>query len=313
MQCTQRASGCFACGATVALLQAPMHHGGPAGMARLRIENLHCALRPYPAKMRPADHLAPALKSFFSSLPCHGNAARRRYIVLRTGASDAGNRDVPSANPTYLRSKANMPTFATIGPEGSDHHFVLQRYLASHGITEASRLVVFDDFHCGARDVVDGGADYLLQCAVHPAAAEIASTYRPHLVVVDAFISPSRPMALVRAREGGVGRGRVAVQPASQNDADLSCWSEVIYEPSVAAVQNGLRARRYEAGIVFMSFALANCDEWQVLASIGTACEAWIVYGREAVDKGDAVVWRDSPVAHQYWLGMDRSPNCGGS
>jgi hypothetical protein len=227
--------------------------------------------------------------------------------------SDVGNRYVLSASLTYLRSKTTMLTFATIGPEGSDHHFVLQRYLASHGIAEASRLVVFDDFHGGAHDVLDGKVDYLLQCAVHPAAAEIASTYRPRLVVVDAFISPSRPMALVRARKSGDGRGRVALQPASQNNADLSCWSEVIYEPSVADVQNGLRTRRYDAGIVFMSFALANCDEWQVLASIGTTCEAWIVYGREAVDKGDAVVWRDSPVAHQYWLGMDRSPNCGGS
>ncbi|MGJ7491426.1 hypothetical protein [Variovorax sp. ZT4R33] len=206
-----------------------------------------------------------------------------------------------------------MLTFATLGPEGSDHHFVLQRYLASHGITEGVRQTFFDNFHIGARDVVEGRADYLLQCALDPAAAEIACTFRPRLVVVDAFISPSQPLALVRARNAGAGRGRVAMQPATQNGTDLSCWTEIIPEPSVAAVQQGLRARRYDAGIVFMSFALANCGEWQVLAPIGTFCNAWIVCGREAVDRGEAVVWRDSPVAHQYWLGMDRTPRCGGS
>lgn len=205
-----------------------------------------------------------------------------------------------------------MPTFATIGPEGSDHHFVLQQYLASHGITESSRQLLLDDFHVGARDVVEGRADYLLQCAVHPAATVIAGTYRPRLVVVDAFISPSRPMALVRARKTESGNGRIAVLPTTQGDADLSGWCDVVREPTVAAVQMGLQARRYDAGIVFMSFALANSDEWQVLASIETACDAWVVYGREAVDQGEAVVWRDSPVAHQYWLGMKRSPPCGG-
>lgn len=204
-----------------------------------------------------------------------------------------------------------MPTFATLGPEGSDHHFVLQRYLEAHGITQASQQILVDDFHSGARGVVDGRADYLLQCAVHPAAA-IAGAYRPRIVVVDAFISPSRPMALVRARRARAGRSRIAIQPATRGDADLSCWKEVVHESSVIAVQMGLQARRYDAGIVFMSFALANSDEWQVLASIKSACEAWIVYGREAVDKGDAVVWRDSPVALQYWLGMKRSPECGG-
>lgn len=103
------------------------------------------------------------------------------------------------------------------------------------------------------------------------------------------------------------------MQPSTQGDADLSSWCDIVHEPTVVAVQMGLQARRYDAGIVFMSFALANSDEWQVLASIRTACDAWVVYGREAVDQGDAVVWRDSPAAHQYWLGMKRSPTCGGS
>jgi len=149
---------------------------------------------------------------------------------------------------TARRSKPTMPTFATIGSEGSDHHVVLQQYLASHGITESSRQLLLDDFHAGARDVVEGRADYLLQCAVHPAATAIAGTYRPRLVVVDAFISPRRPMALVQARKTEGGNGRIAVQPTTQGDTDLSGWCDVVHEPTVAAVQMGLQARRTMQG-----------------------------------------------------------------
>lgn len=123
-----------------------------------------------------------------------------------------------------------MLTFSTLGQAGSNHHFVLQQYLAAHGIEEVSRIQLFDDFHAGARALIAGEADYLLQCAVHPAAAEITGTYRTGMAVVDAFISPSRPMALVRATHSEEGAGKVGVQPATQTYADLSAWPDVVHE-----------------------------------------------------------------------------------
>ncbi|SDE87605.1 hypothetical protein SAMN05444679_1362 [Variovorax sp. CF079] len=206
-----------------------------------------------------------------------------------------------------------MLTFSTLGLEGSNHHFVLQRYLAAHGIADATRIVLFDDFHSGARALIAGEADYLLQCAVHPAAAEITGTYRTAMVVVDAFISPSRPMALVRAIGSGEGAGKVGVQRATQNYADLSAWPTVVHEPTVLAVQAGLAEGRYEAGVVFASFAAAHAERFEVIEPIGAICDAWIVYGREAVDEGRAVVWKDSPVARQYRERIGRSSKHGGS
>ena len=193
-----------------------------------------------------------------------------------------------------------MLTFSTLGQAGSNHHFVLQQYLAAHGIEEACRIVLFDDFHAGARALIAGEADYLLQCAVHPAAAEITGTYRSAMVVVDAFISPSRPMALVRATHSEEGAGKVGVQPATQTYADLSAWPTVVHEPTVLAVQTGLSEGRYGAGIVFSDFAEKYADCFDVIEPIGTVCDAWIVYGREAVDQGRAVVWKDSPLARQF-------------
>lgn len=193
-----------------------------------------------------------------------------------------------------------MLTFSTLGCEGSNHHFVLQQYLAAHRLTKAARIVLFDDFHAGAQAVVRGEADYLLQCAVHPAAAEITGTYRADMVVVDAFISPSQPMALVRAAGRGNNSAMVGVQPATQSYADLSAWSSIVHEPTVLAVQGALVAGHYEAGIVFTSFAAAHAERFEVVTAIGAVCDAWIVYGRQAIDHGEAVVWKDSPVARQF-------------
>ncbi|SDZ70757.1 hypothetical protein SAMN05518854_11565 [Variovorax sp. YR266] len=193
-----------------------------------------------------------------------------------------------------------MLIFSTLGREGSNHHFVLQQYLAAHGIAETARIVLFDDFHSGARALIAGEADYLLQCAVHPAAAELTGSYRAAMVVVDAFISPSRPMTLVRTTGSGEGAGRVGVQPATQNYSDLSAWPTVVHESTVLAVQAGLTEGRYDAGIVFTSFAAAHAERFEAIESIGTVCDAWILYGRQAVDEGRAVVWKGSPVARQF-------------
>lgn len=199
-----------------------------------------------------------------------------------------------------------MLTFSTLGPEGGNHHYVLQHYLAAHRIADAARVVVFDDFHAGARELIEGHTDYMLQCTVHPAAAEITGRYRKHIRPVDAFISPSRPMTLVRARRAGLHPGVVGVQPATASYVDLSPWPQAVHEPTVLAVQIGLTEGRYDAGIVFSSFALAQADLYQVIEPIGPVCDAWTVFGRESVDAGAAVVWRDSPVARLYWLAIAR-------
>ena len=221
---------------------------------------------------------------------------------MRSGASLE-----PPCGGTSQRSRT-MLTFSTLGPEGGNHQFVLQQYLAVHGIADAARIVLFDDFHAGARDVAGGRVDYMLQCAVHPAAAEITGSYRSAIVPVDAFVSPSRPMALVRARRAdGDPGGRVGVQPATASYVDLSPWESVGHEPTVLAVQAGLVEGRYDAGIVFSSFALAHAGAFQIVEAIGTVCDAWIMFGRKAVDNGAAVVWRDSPVGRQYWLEIART------
>lgn len=191
-----------------------------------------------------------------------------------------------------------MLNFVTLGPSGSNHFHVLRRYLHLHGLTDAARTVLVDDFHAGAA-VIGEGADYLLQCAAHPDFAEVTGRYRHQMVPVDAFVAPSQPMSLVRLR-GARSPGIVAVQPATREYADLSGFSRVELLPTVSAVQDALLAGRFDAGIVFSAALDAHADRFELVQDLGSVCDAWVLFGRQAVDAGEPVVWRHSPVARQF-------------
>lgn len=193
-------------------------------------------------------------------------------------------------------------TFVTLGPAGSNHDFVLRRYLAAHCLQDRAAVVFVDDFHEGARRLMDDRAHFMLQCAVHPSTAEITGGYRQSVFVVDAFVSRSQPMALVRAVGPGAGAlpQRVGFQPATRDYADLSHWPEGVPEPTVAAVGQALLRGTYAAGIAFTTLVEAHPARFEVVEAIGSVCDAWVVYGTQPVDDDRAVVWADSPVARLY-------------
>ncbi|MDN8617316.1 hypothetical protein [Variovorax ginsengisoli] len=200
-----------------------------------------------------------------------------------------------------------MLTFLTLGPEGSNHDFVLRRYLAAHGVADhRARISLIDDFHEGARALKAGKADFMLQCAVHPQAAAVTGGYRKEVFVVDAFISPSRPMALLRARAPRKEVAHIAaVQPATQSYADLSAWSTIVHETTVSEVGRGLVDGRYAAGIAFSALADEHPGVFEVVEDIGAVCDAWIMYGVRPVDGGQAIVWTGSPVSSLYGAAGD--------
>ena len=205
-----------------------------------------------------------------------------------------------------------MPIFSTLGPAASNHVFVLRRYLDAHGLPDAE-IRLFEDFHAGADALQAGNADYMLQCAAHPEVPAITGAFRQTVMVVDAFVSPSQPMALVRMRapqrfdresvairEAPPACERVGVQPATERYVDLGAWRTVVHEPTVAHVQEGLLEGRYDAGIVFTGWAQEMEERVEVLSAIGTVCDAWILFGRERVDGGRPVVWTSSPVSRRF-------------
>ena len=60
-----------------------------------------------------------------------------------------------------------MLTFATLGPAGSNHEFVTERYLAFHGL-EGANVVLIDHFDDALRLLADGAADFVVQVGSIP-------------------------------------------------------------------------------------------------------------------------------------------------
>lgn len=206
-----------------------------------------------------------------------------------------------------------MSIFSTLGPATGNHAFVLRRYLEAHGLLPGTQILLFEDFHAGARAIERGEADFMLQCAAHPDVPAITGTYRRTVMVVDAFVSPSQAMELVRMRtpprpdrEGVIApcaphaAERVGAQPATACYADLGAWRTVVHEPTVTHVQEGLIEGRYGAGIVFSAWAERMHDRVERVSDIGTVSDAWILFGRERVDAGQALVWTSSPVSRRF-------------
>jgi hypothetical protein len=186
--------------------------------------------------------------------------------------------------------------FITLGPSGSNHEYVTRNYLAFHGIDRKAGVELAVDFEQGARAVLAGEADFLVQCAVHPATMATVAKYLEGLYVVDTFISPSQDLAIIR-RKAAARSGTLAVMAPTLDYTDASRWDRIEYVATVAEVSRGLVEGRYDAGLGFVSVANAHADQLVVEEFIGTVDDAWIVYGRTKISGGRLLAWPDSPAA----------------
>ena len=191
------------------------------------------------------------------------------------------------------------PVFVTLGPEGTNHALVARRYMAFHGLA-AARLLLVEDFRAGLAALAEGSADYLIQAAAHPDASGLIGEahFRHGVGVVDTFISPSRPLALLTRRDAD-GRGVLALQPATRSYIDTSPWRRVVAAPTIQAVAEGLLEGRYDSGLTAASLAEEHPDRFAVELALGTIDDPWIVFGKGGVAEGGLVAWRDSPLGRR--------------
>jgi hypothetical protein len=192
-----------------------------------------------------------------------------------------------------------MIRFATLGPAGSNHEFVMQRYLEFHGLAERACVELLLDFHEGARQLIAGRVDFMMQVAVHPEVADVVAKHRHSMFVIDAFVSGSREMGIVGKR--GVEQVKhLALQPATASYVDASRYGTRIAETSTASVAQGLLDGRYEAGLTYAALAHDHPDRFQLLELIGTVDDAWMLYGRAPVTEGRLVADASSPAARVF-------------
>jgi len=189
--------------------------------------------------------------------------------------------------------------FITLGPAGSNHEFVTRRYLAFHGIGDRTTIDLAPDFAQGAAAVLAGQADFMVQCAVHPATMATVARFLQGLYVIDTFISPSRDLAIIQRRDVEHPRSLAVMRP-TLDYIDAGKWEHIELVDTVAEVTRGLAEGKYEAGLGYAAIAEAHPEDLQVTQFIGTVDDAWIVYGRVRASDGGLVAWRDSPAGDQF-------------
>ncbi|MGR4869956.1 hypothetical protein ACIPRI_13925 [Variovorax sp. LARHSF232] len=189
--------------------------------------------------------------------------------------------------------------FIALGPHGSNHEFVTRRYLEFHGLGGRATIELVKDFEQGAMLVLAHRADFMVQCAVHPATMATVAKYLEGLYVVDTFISPSQDLAIIQRVDASQPRTLAVMQP-TLDYTDRTRWDEVQFVETVAEVSQGLLDGNYEVGLGYVSTAEQHPETLRIVEFIGSVDDAWIVYGRTRVSDNRLLAWRDSPAAALY-------------
>ena len=152
-----------------------------------------------------------------------------------------------------------------------------------------------------------GEVDFPLQVAVHPSATEtVAAAHFEHGIhVIDAFISPSRPLAVLTRADVEVPR-TLGLQPATERYFDASRWEELVPEISIMTVAEGLLTGRFDSGITALDVASEHPGAFRVEQELGSVDDPWIVYGCERASDGGVVAWPDSPASRMYRRALSR-------
>jgi hypothetical protein len=191
-----------------------------------------------------------------------------------------------------------MLVFGTLGPAGSNHEWVTKRYLAFHGLGRA-RLDLFSDFERAFERMFAGDIDYIIQVAVHASVPDTVARFRDRAHLIDTFIAPSQPMAVLTRTDVDLPRS-LGLQMATREYVDTSRWAELVAEPSTIDVGQGLLSGKYDSGITLIRYAEEYPDRLKLDQTIGAVVDPWLVYGKLATVTDQPLIWPDSPAAQLF-------------
>jgi hypothetical protein len=172
--------------------------------------------------------------------------------------------------------------FATLGPAGSNHVLVLDRYLTTRHLKDTETRL-FENFDAAFPALLAGDVDYLLQCTAHPSHSEWVSRTMHRVFPVDAFIAPSKPLAIL-ARVDIANPRCLGLQPATRHYADLSDYAELIEEPTIVNVAEGLLAGRLEAGLCARELLDQHPQALRLIKDLGPAMDSWVLFGHQKLE-----------------------------
>lgn len=168
--------------------------------------------------------------------------------------------------------------YATLGPEGTNHDFVLRNHLRERRI-KAQILYAADASGMLGR-CVEGDATHLMICAAHPDAAEMVAIaqYVHGILLTDTFIASSAALAVLRRSD--IERPKtIALHPATRPYTTLSEFDEVIEVKSTVAAFEGLLQGKWDSALTQHRYA--DAEGVVIVRPIEAARDAWLVLSRE--------------------------------
>jgi len=189
------------------------------------------------------------------------------------------------------------PVFGTLGPAGGNHDFVAAAFLAAHGLVGRVRL--FPDFDDVFAALGAGDVDFVLQVAVHPSVAQSVGGNLGAAHLIDAFVAPSQPMAVL-VDAACAQPESLALMPATRSYVDVARWRRIVETPSTVDAWAMLAAGQVDSALTLKRFADAASGRYRIDAEIGAVTDAWLIYGRAPLPAPGWSLWRDAPAARMY-------------
>lgn len=167
--------------------------------------------------------------------------------------------------------------YVTLGPEGTNHDFVLRNYLHERG--SRARVIHAPDATRMLEHCVHGDATHLMICAAHPAAAETVAKaqYAHGILLTDTFIATSQPLAIL-SRSAVEHPRTIALHPATRSYTSLAEFDEVIEVSSTVAAFEGLRKSNWDCALTLRRYA--DTGDVKMVRSVDAARDAWLVLSR---------------------------------
>lgn len=181
------------------------------------------------------------------------------------------------------------PTFVTLGPEGTDHHNVVERFIRFQGLEDLAQIeLVEDPIDEGSERVMEGDRKFLVLCSAHPRFYIVNEKYHERLATVDTFLSPTRDMSIIK--RSGVKKPRtIALMEATHGYVDLDQLSEagttIVPAQSKPVTAQMLIDGKCDAGLTFTQLALDNPNDFEIMERIGEVDTSWTVFAKKELSQ----------------------------
>jgi hypothetical protein len=184
-------------------------------------------------------------------------------------------------------STAAATTILTLGPEGTCHERAVIEYMRFQGI-ESYEIELIDDFLAGLEQMRGREDAFLIQCSAHPKVHEVTERHWSEIFVVDTFIYPTKPLAVLTRREIEEPRS-LGLVPATAGYIETADWEQIVDVQSKPVVAEELLAGKYDAGLTHLEHAEEHPDRLRVDALIGEIDTTWVVYGTRKRFQGQVI------------------------